>query len=191
MIVFFKDLDLDNLAIIDAEYNEGEIIQFAGLMFKRIGDSLYQVSKSENIYIKLPYNKQVNSFIRRFTGITNQFLREEGQDLEDAIEEINEFFYVEGSLGIVAHDMSNDVDFLHDNGIYIEDIADELICTYKLSQKIYKQGQKLNLKALALEAGFKHDNTHNAIDDVWATTAVFSLLKKLEQELEDDEFFES
>lgn len=167
MIVFFEKMELDNIAVIDAEYNEGELIQFAGLMFRRIGDGLYQVSHSINIYVKLPNGRQVNNFIRKFTGITNYFLQKEGVELSVAAHDIEEFLSVSGSLGIVAHDVQNDNDFLYDNGINIESFADELICSYKLSQKVYKDtDQKLNLKALSSEAGFQHDNTHNALDDV-------------------------
>lgn len=191
MIVFFNGVTTDNLAIIDAEYNEGDIIQFAGLMFRKIATSLYQVSKSINLYIQLPKGKYVNSFIKKFTGISTRFLEKDGTPIQEARKEIREFFEVEGTLGVVAHDLQNDLDFLYNNEIHIEELIDELMCSYKLAQKVYGQNQKLNLKTLAFEAGFKHDNTHNALDDVWATIAVFSLLKKLEQELMENEVSQS
>lgn len=188
MIVLFQDVDYDNVAVIDAEYSEGDLIQFAGIMFRKIGESLYQTSKTENIYVKLEKGKSVNFFIQDFTGITDAYLEVYGQTLTEAKKNILEFLDVEGTLALVSHDIRNDNDMLYGIGIDLEKHARALICTYRLAQLIYGEahGQKLNLGYLAEEAGFKHSNNHNAMDDVWATTAVFSLLNKLKMEKEDE-----
>ena len=62
MLILFKGIKTDNVLIFDAEYNEGYLIQFAGILFKRVGKDVFQVSKSINTYIQLEENEK-NEFI--------------------------------------------------------------------------------------------------------------------------------
>ncbi|MFW5889572.1 MAG: exonuclease domain-containing protein [Bacillota bacterium] len=183
----FKNVKYKNLVVFDAEYNEGDIIQFSGIMFRKVQDDIFQVSKSINLYIKLPHNKQMNSFIERFTGITDKFLEQDGEDLFKAKRKIYEFLEAEGDILFVSHGLTNDRKILLDNGIDFYASKDESqdyygSCTYNMAKRILNREKNLSLTDIAMEAGWFIFNGHNAFDDAWANVAVFSLLKKLEDE---------
>ena len=77
--------------VFDAEYNEGDLIQFSGIMFRKIDTDLFQLEKSLTTYVKLEEGRKINSFIEGFTGITQNFLNDFGVSLEKAIEQIEDF----------------------------------------------------------------------------------------------------
>jgi DNA polymerase III alpha subunit (gram-positive type) len=189
MLVVFKGIKEDNILVFDAEYNTGDLIQFAGILFKKVQKDIFQISKSVNIYVKLE-NSSINRFIKAFTGITDEFLEENGVSLLEAKEEIEKFLEHKGTIIFVSHGLYNDRQILLDNEIdfYGED-EEKLpgICTYKMAQKVLKRQNKLSLTDVAAEAGVFLSNTHNAFDDTWATIAVLSLLCKLEEEEKDDD----
>ena len=91
MLLLFKNTNYDNVIVFDAEYNEGDLIQFSGIMFRKVKNDIFQISKSINLYVDLPYNKTMNRFIEKFTGITDDFLSKNGLELTLAREKINEF----------------------------------------------------------------------------------------------------
>lgn len=188
MVVLFKNLDTDNVLVFDAEYNEGHLIQFAGIMFRRIETDLFQISKSINMYVKLPAGERINGFISRFTGITDWFLEENGILLSEAQEIIEQLTDVKGDLVVVSHGVSNDCDILNDNEIELlmhQENKTTKICTYKLAKKIFKRERRLKLEDVAQEAGIFLHNSHDAFQDTWATVSILSFLKKLEGERVD------
>ena len=185
MLVVFRNIKQDNVLVFDAEYNEGQIIQFSGILFRQIEKDIFQVSKSLNMYIKLREGK-INPFIERFTGINDSFLETFGLEFEDASEQIKEFIDVEGSLVLVSHGLTNDRQTMLNNDIdfYINknnEVIDGL-CTYNAAKRLLGREKKLSLEDVAADAGIFLSNGHNAFDDAWATISVFSLLCKLEEE---------
>jgi DNA polymerase III alpha subunit (gram-positive type) len=184
MLVVFKGIKENNVLVFDAEYNEGNLIQFSGILFKKVQEDIFQISKSLNLYVKLELGR-VNRFIRDFTGITDEFLLEYGVTLDEANEEIKKLVECDGSIIFVSHGLYNDRQILLDNRIdfYGED-EEQLpgICTYKMAQRVLKRQNKLSLTDVAADAGVFLSNTHNAFDDTWATIAVLSLLCKLQEE---------
>lgn len=191
MLVVFKGIEDQNVIVFDAEYNEGDLIQFSGIFFKKLKNEIYQISKSINLYVKLEEGHRINHFIEEFTGITDIFLEEKGIDLEEAIDEINDFIKSDEKILFVSHGLYNDRQTLLANGIdfYGKD-RDERnpkyrgICTYNLAKKVLKKDGKLKLGDVAEEAGLFLSNGHNSFDDTWATVAVFSFLCKLNMEEE-------
>lgn len=188
MLVLFKNIEQDNILVFDAEYNEGDLIQFAGILFRKLEKDIFQIHKSINFYVKLETTK-INYFIEKFTGITDEYLEEEGVILSEAIKKINEFLTDIDNLLIVSHGLYNDRLTLENNGIdfYEMEQCVKGLCTYNMSKRVLKRENKLKLEDVANEAGIFLANKHNAFDDTWATVAVFSLLCKLEAEEPNEE----
>lgn len=190
MIALFKNIDYEHILIFDAEYNEGDLIQFAGLLFRKIDKDIFQIEKSFNTYVKLEEGKYVNRFIQDFTGITNSFLDAFGISLTEAKEGIEDLLDVEGSLLVVAHGLENDRRVLIGNNIDLYLRNDEVVdgmCTYNAAKRLLNRDKKLNLTDVAADAGVFLSNGHNAFDDAWATVSVFCLLRKLEDEKKNEE----
>ncbi len=187
MIILFKGIDTENIVVFDAEYNEGFLIQFSAVMLQRVDKELYQISKSLNVYVQLPEEESVNYFIQDFTGITDNFLKENGESIEDALVKINKFFEVEGSVLVASHGIVNDRIVMYNNGLdYLETDGLETICTYKMAKDILKREKNLKLSDIANEAGYFLANKHNAFDDVIANIAVLSFLCKRKEEKKDE-----
>lgn len=189
MITVFKNTTHNHVLMFDAEYNEGDLIQFAGLLFRKINKDIFQIEKSFNAYVKLEEGKYVNRFIEKFTGITNSFLDSFGITLEEAKEGIKELIDVEGSLLIVAHGLENDRRVLLGNDIDLYLRNDEVIdgiCTYNAAKRLLNREKNLNLTDVAADAGLFLTHGHDAFHDAWATVSAFCLLKKLEDEKKNE-----
>lgn len=187
MISVFKGIENSHVLIFDAEYNEGFIIQFAALLFRRIDKDIFQIKKSINFYVKLPEEKKINYFIRDFTGITDWYLNIFGETIEDARKMIEDFIQIEeDDLLVVSHGLYNDRQTLLNNDIdfYLDSKDREIngICTYNAAKRLFNRDKKLRLEDIATEAGIFLSNNHNAFDDAWATVSVFCLVCKLEEE---------
>lgn len=52
MIIHFAGQTKPYVLILDVEHDQEKLIQVAGLLFKNVGDSLYQIAKNFNFYIK-------------------------------------------------------------------------------------------------------------------------------------------
>lgn len=187
MIAVFKGIVNSHVLIFDAEYNEGHLIQFAGLLFRKIEEDTFQIEKSTNFYIRLPEGKEVNYFIKDFTGITDNYLNMFGESLQDATQMIYDLIKIkEDDLLVVSHGLYNDRQTLLNNGIdlYIDSEEREIngLCTYSAAKSLLGRDKKLRLEDVAADSGIFLGNNHNAFDDAWATVSVFCLMRKLEEE---------
>lgn len=193
MLVVFKGIEKENILIFDAEYNEGQLIQFSGILFRKIEKDIFQVAKSLNIYVKLQRGN-INSFIERFTGISDSFLQTFGENLESAKEKILELIDV-NDLVVVSHGLYNDRQTMLGNDIdlYLNSKEEEIdgLCTYNAAKRLLGRDKNLSLENVAVDAGIFLSNTHNAFDDAWATISVFSLLCKLEEERKNEKLLQS
>ena len=103
------------LLFVEWEFNNRDLVQVAGLLFKLIDDETYQLMRSCNVYI----SQKVCYPFAEYTAITNNFLEENGIPLNDAKELIKEF--LDGvnidDMCIVAHVFTNDRLVLVENGI--------------------------------------------------------------------------
>jgi len=190
MIVLFKGIDYPHVLIFDAEYNEGHLIQFAGVLFRRIEKDTYQIEKSLNIYVKLTEGK-INPFIKDFTGITDSFLAKYGETLADAQKQIQELIdFPAGEILVVSHGLANDRMTLVNNGIdfYLDKNENEIIghCTYSAAKEVLKRDKKLSLQDISLESGIFLGNDHSAFHDAVATISVFCLVCKLDEERKNE-----
>lgn len=190
MIVLFKNIKQNSVMIFDAEYNQGDLIQFSGILFRKIEKDIFQIEKSLTIYVKLE-SGYINPFIREYTGITDEYLQKNGVKLRDAQKAIYDLIDVgEEELLVVSHGIYNDRQTLLNNGIdlYVDKNFRDIqgLCTYNASKRLLERETNLSLSDIAAEAGTYLTGCHNAFQDAWATISIFCLLCKLEEERKNE-----
>ena len=174
----------EHLLFIDLEFNNQDLVQFAGLLFKNIDEDTYQLENSCNIYIA----RTVCYPFAEYTAITNNFLIENGIPLKDAKLLIEDF--LEGinldDLCIIGHGLKNDRIILNNNGIeFIHKTNGKPVdgyCTFNNAKRILGRENRLSLADLCLECGYYLHHAHNAYNDVWGDVAVYSYLRKIEEQ---------
>lgn len=172
------------LLFIDIEFNKRSLVQFAGLLFTKIEDETYQLMRSCNLYI----TTKVGYPFVEYTSITTNFLELNGVPLNDAIIFIEDDFLGDINYDdtlIISHGLRNDRLILQENGLNLLNSGGQPIdgyCTFKNSSRILQRRNKLTLNDVAREAGFYIHNAHNAFSDVWAEVAVFTYIRKIEEQ---------
>lgn len=179
------------LIFIDLEFNNKTLVQFAGLLFKRIDTDTYQLMRSCNQYIT---TKVCFPFIE-YTNITNGFLQENGVSPQDLRSIVFNDFLADVSLKdvmVISHGLKNDRLVLIHNGINLTLIDDHKCpidgyCTFNNAKRILNREKKVSASDLAAECGYYLHHAHNAYNDVWAEVAIFTYLKKMELQLLQEE----
>ena len=177
------------LLLMDVEFNNRTLVQFAGVLFKRIDNETYQLMRSCNQYVT---TKVCYPFME-YTQITNNFLEQNGVPLEDAIAFVMEDFLGDiplDQLEVISHGLKNDRLILMENKINLSSFNDKPIdgyCTFNNAKRILGRQNHLTLSELAEECGYYVHNAHNAFQDTWAEVAVFTYLRKLERQQADEE----
>ena len=163
-----------------SEKDHNHLIQFSGLLFQRIEENIYQLKTSINQYIT---DKVCYPFVE-YTSITNNFLKKNGITLNDFTQLL--FSDVLGNINdkellIVSHGLKNDRLVLIENGIDLTTNIDGY-CTFTNARRILGRTNHLTLQDIANECGYYLHNAHNAYSDAWATVAVYTYLKKIEEQ---------
>lgn len=177
-----------NLLFIDLEFNNRDLVQFAGLLFTWIDDETYQLTKSINIYI----SQKVCYPFAEYTAITNNFLSENGVPLKDAQGLIDDFLETINidDLSIIGHGLKNDRLVLIENGINLTHKTDgqpiDGYCTFNNAKRILGRSNHLTLQDLAEECGYYLHSAHNAYNDVWAEVSIYTFLRKIEKQKGDE-----
>lgn len=175
------------LVFIDVEFNNKTLVQFAGLLFGRIdSDGTYQLMRSCNQYVT---TKVCYPFVE-YTSITNNFLESNGVTLKDLNEIIFNDFLSDIDLKetmIISHGLKNDRLILMDNGINLTHLGDRThpidgYCTFTNAKKILKRDKHLTAADIAEECGYYLHHAHNAFNDVWSEVAIFTYLRKVEEQ---------
>lgn len=176
------------LLFIDVEFNDRELVQFSGLLFKWIDDETYQLMRSCNQYV---CTKVCYPFVE-YTNISSHFLAENGTPLKDVVDFIQNDFLQDiplNELEVISHGLRNDRIILQENGLNLstQPLTGHPIdgyCTFNNARRLLKRQSSLTLSDVAREAGYYIHNAHNAYNDTWAEVAVFTYLKKLEKQQE-------
>lgn len=123
--------------------------------------------------------RAIPNFITGLTGITTEMV-EEAPTFEDVAEEIYEWLK---DRVFVAHNAHFDHSFLKREfdlvGIQWQT---KKLCTVRLSRKIIPGLDSYSLGALAESFGIKIPNRHRALGDAHATTKIFDILLKRDQQ---------
>ena len=176
------------LLFLDVEFNDRELVQFSGLLFKWVDDETYQLMRSCNQYV---CTKVCYPFVE-YTNINSHFLAENGTPLKDVVDFIQNDF-LQGiplnELEVISHGLRNDRMILQENGLNLSTQPStghpiDGYCTFNNARRLLKRQSSLTLSDVAREAGYYIHNAHNAYNDTWAEVAVFTYLKKLEKQQE-------
>ena len=162
MIIKCYNTDEEYLLFLDIEFNNLDLVQYAGLLFKRIEDETYQLMRSCNIYI----SSQVCYAFANYTSITNNFLKENGMPLESAIDLIENDFLKDvpyNKLMMISHGLKNDRVVLNKAGL---NTSMNGYCTFVNARRILERQDNLSLEAIATDAGYYLHHAHNAFNDV-------------------------
>lgn len=163
---------------------QNHLVQFAGLLFKWIDTDTYQLMRSFNEYVT---DKVCYPFVE-YTAITNSFLSENGVPLKDMVLSVKEDFLGDiplNELLVISHGLKNDRIVLFANGLNLSTYNGKPIdgyCTFENSRKILHRKEDLTLSDVANECGYYLHHAHNAYNDVWANVAVFTYLRKKEEQ---------
>lgn len=184
MIIRAYNENHNYLLFIDLEFNNKSLVQFAGLLFKKVDTETYQLMRSANTYI----SQKVCYPFMEYTSITNNFLEENGVPLEDARALIMDEFLKDiplDELELISHGLKNDRLVLNESGFNLSTFNSKPVdgyCTYMNGRRILGRLNHLTLGDIAEECGYYLHAAHNAYNDVWAEVSVFTYLKKLEQQ---------
>lgn len=177
------------LLFLDIEFDQLQLVQFSGALFKRIDEDTYQLASTITQYV----TASVSVYFQDYTRITQDFLAANGIPLDslkdlifgEVLKDINM-----GDLMIISHGLKNDRLVLKENNINFNyyNSPDGKIrpvdgyCTFNNAKRILNREKRLKLEDLAEEAGYYLSCAHNAYNDMWATVAVFTFLKKMDYE---------
>ena len=182
VVILFKNIKKPKVLIFDAEYNEGDLIQFSGILFRNINKELdlFQIEKSLLVYCKPAENYVVNPFIERFTGITSEFLNKKGISLEETSKLVASLLDFPEECIVVSHGVSNDRQVLLENGIdlYENNNKDDRNLHVHHGTAGLDRNKSLSLKDVAAEAGLFLGDGHNAYNDALITACVLSFYVK-------------
>lgn len=157
----FVILDIETTGI-SAQYNK--IIEIALIKVKngKIIDQYHSLFNPERY---LPFE------ITKLTGITESDL-EEAPLFYSKIYEINNFIL---DTVLVAHNSNFDISFLKQEFQRAEEIFPDnpIICTLKLSRKLFPFLQSKSLSSVAKHLNVKYKKLHNAYSDASITAKVF------------------
>ena len=177
------------LLFLDIEFDQLQLVQFSGALFKRIDEDTYQLASTITQYVTV----SVSVYFQDYTRITQDFLAANGIPLDS----LKDLIFGEvlkdvdmGDLMIISHGLKNDRLVLKENNINFNyyNSSDGKIrpidgyCTFNNAKRILNREKKLKLEDLAEEAGYYLSCAHNAYNDMWATVAVFTFLKKMDYE---------
>lgn len=176
------------LLFIDIEFNNKTLVQFAGLLFTRIdSDGTYQLKSSCNHYVT---TKVCYPFME-YTSITNTFLEQNGISLSDLRENVFEFLKdidLKDVL-LISHGLKNDRIILQSNNLEMSYITSnntkrpiDGYCTFNNAKRILGREKHLSVSDLCEECGYYLHHAHNAFNDVWAEVAIFTYLRKIEEQ---------
>jgi DNA polymerase III epsilon subunit-like protein len=181
MIIFFKNIKHKHILVCDIEYDQSQVIQFAGLLFKNVDykNSLFQIEKSFNVFIK---QDDVGKYTAMYTGIDKTILDNVGETEAEFLKLYDSFMQgvdLNDTL-FVSHGSKNDRKIL--KALIPEGLPQHSFCTYRNAKRILDRNNELTLAHVANEAGYFLDNAHDAFADTWATVAVLSFLLKIDGE---------
>lgn len=177
------------LLFLDIEFDQLQLVQFSGALFKRIDEDTYQLASTITQYV----TASVSVYFQDYTRITQDFLATNGIPLDS----LKDLIFGEvlkdidmGDLMIISHGLKNDrlvlkendINFNYYNGTDGKVKPVDGYCTFNNAKRILNREKKLKLEDLAEEAGYYLSCAHNAYNDMWATVAVFTFLKKMDYE---------
>ena len=160
-------LDLETTGL---STDSDEIIEVGAVKFQ--GD---EVLDSYQSFVN-PY-RALDSFIRRFTGITQAEV-DEAPPFSEVAPKLAAFV---GAAPIVGHNVLFDLGFLKSSGLSFSNPRTD---TWDLAYVLLPRDRDYSLQKLAASLGIQHPRPHRAIEDARVTMRVFLRLFELAAELD-------
>ena len=164
-------IDLETTGL---DEKECEIIEFGALRIidGRIAERFQKLVLIEN---------DIPPFITKLTGISDDMLDEEGEELNDVMDKFITFI---GNDLLVAHNISFDIKFLNHALIRLgrPTISNRQKCTYEMSKLLLPSIKSRKLTSIAEELGINGSGKHRSISDCECVYRVYEqMLRMLEQ----------
>lgn len=184
MILYFADIDMPYVCVFDIEHDTGDLFQFSAILFKKVGEYLYQIYKNINFYVK---QKQFSPFIESFSHIDLKFVNDYGISKNEISDILEKFF---GNIDLneiifVSHGVLQDLLILKNNGLNLS--ISNTLCTYEMSKQILDRNNHLSLDDICYECGYINPYSHNAYGDALSTAVILSFLLKKSKESKDED----
>lgn len=175
-MLYFDGESHEYILFLDVEFDQMKLIQFAGLLFRKVDDGYYKLFRSLNSYVRGP----IGASFEYYTNLSQDFLIKNGVMLSDVKAQITEdlLWNVGNDILLVSHGIKGDLNVLEANGIIIPHAA--TYCTFEKAKTVLNRKTKISLEDICFECGVYPTGQHNAFIDSWLTVAVFSYLKDME-----------
>jgi hypothetical protein len=172
-MIFFRNEQHEYVLIFDLEFDQTSLVQFAGLLFKNLGNGVYAIYRTLNTYVSCSPSYPFKSY----THLNEEFLAENGVRKEDVVQQIEDVLLKDiplDKLLVVSHGIQSDKEILIKNCINLQYDPKTIrpidsFCTFVNARRILKRQNNLKLVDVAREAGWYMDREHNAFNDAWAT----------------------
>ncbi len=161
---------IDNYTVIDIETTsldsfQGEILEISAVKVRN-----KQIKATFSKLIKV--NEPIGPFTTNLTGITNEMILNEGENLITVLIDFQKFL---GNDTIIGHNVNFDINFLYDSmvknlGQYL---TNDYIDTLRLSRILLKKLSHHRLDDLIEYFNIKPRNKHRALNDCLLTNEVY------------------
>lgn len=127
---------------------------------------------------------EIPYFITKLTGISNSDVYD-APFFDEMAGQIKDFI---GDAILVGHNLQFDLAFLRRafSDCYYEPVENQLLCTLKLSRKVFPQLSSKSLSSVTKHLSIRHKNVHRALGDATVTAKV--LIKIIHQLREEKDF---
>lgn len=161
--------NLDNYTVVDIETTsldsrDGEILEISALKVRN--------KKVVEEFSKLIRVSEVGAFTTHLTGITDEEMREHGEDINLVLTEFLAFL---GDDIIVGHNVNFDINFIYDNlkdklGLYL---TNDYVDTLRLSRLLLTNLPHHRLDDLINYFNLETRSEHRALNDCLLTNQVY------------------
>lgn len=167
-------IDLETTGL-DPEFNE--IIEMAAVRVRN-----RQIVDTFSVLVKP--NGELDEFIQKLTGITNEMLAN-AENIEVALPEFLNFV---GDDILIGHNINFDINFIYDNVQKLKNVpfSSDYVNTMRISRCVLPEMKHHRLKDLVEKFGIVHEHEHRALSDCQATFEVLNNLQKLILEYDID-----
>jgi hypothetical protein len=157
-MIFFANEQHDYVLTFDIEFDQSSIVQFAGILFKKMGnDGVFAIYRTLNTYVSCNPSYP----FRAYTNLSTEFLIENGVRKEDLVQQIEDVFLKDiplDKLLVVSHGLQSDREILIKNCINLQYDPKTIkpidgYCTFTHARKILARKENLKLCDVAREAG--------------------------------------
>lgn len=165
---------VDDYVLVDIETTglspkENDIIEIGAIKVRN-----NKIIEEYESLIKINYN--INPFITKLTGITNDMLKD-GKNIENVL---TEFIKFTGNDVIMGHNVNFDINFIYDNcEKYLKSyLTNDFIDTMQIAKKILPNSQNYKLGTLAEKFDVSYKGAHRGLKDVEITYEVYNKLRE-------------